>query len=475
MDAMVRNDPSKITTMAAKTGLPAVAIEALGTVRDCYTMFAGPEALPLALTALIHAFSIGASLSVPRKDGEKVWRSCISCGTSFFGSVSAQKHADSHRTTMEVLAGTPGIVKRCYTCKQRHDGTILSRKRVPAAVGPTPLTAGEQSAAETAVANRGGVSSLVKVLKAEPSEVSAAFDAGDSAPLHGPSTTREQSAAAALEVAPTVPTAAPMEPAIPPPATLGVPSPQRRSRPPIPPSHAPKVTVVRDAASEEAAAQSSEAAAGTAALQAKIAQVASERLQLEKQSNSDRQNAAAEINRLQRRAEADARQTMLLAADAAALEAALAQAAAERLQLEQQAVGERQAAAAEIERLRTEQQVVIEALEAQNQHLRQRLSEPAFLLDQDEVELQDRLQQRSRLQELVAAKPLSSSQRVTLDLLVSEVGATCEAMLVDLADMLRTGGDLRRDLLPVIFLGGIGDGSIQIWLFTSPSRLRHPG
>ncbi len=83
---------------------------------------------------------------------------------------------------------------------------------------------------------------------------------------------------------------------------------------------------------------------------------------------------------------------MLLAVDAATLEAALAQAAAERLQLEQQAVGERQAAAAEIERLRTEQQVAIEALEVQNQNLRQRLSEPAFLVDQDEVELQDRLQ-----------------------------------------------------------------------------------
>ena len=158
MDAMVRNDLSKNTTMAAKTGLPAVALEALGTVRDCYTTLAGSGALALALTALIHAFSVGASISVPRKDGEKVWRSCISCGASFFGSASAQKHADSHRTTTEVLAGTPGIVKRCFACKQRHDGTILSRKRVPAAVGPTPLTAGEQSAAEIAVANRGGVS-----------------------------------------------------------------------------------------------------------------------------------------------------------------------------------------------------------------------------------------------------------------------------------------------------------------------------
>ncbi len=93
----------------------------------------------------------------------------------------------------------------------------------------------------------------------------------------------------------------------------------------------------------------------TTRLQAKVAQAASERLQLEKQSNRDRQNAAAEINRLQSRAEVVARQTVLLAADASALEAALAQAAAERLQLEQQAFDERQAAAAEIERLKTVQ------------------------------------------------------------------------------------------------------------------------
>ena len=131
--------------------------------------------------------------------------------------------------------------------------------------------------------------------------------------------------------APTVPTAAPRGPAFSPPAaTLGLPTQQRRSRPPIPQSHAPKVTVVGDASAPPPPSVPSTAGEQSAAGMAAVS-----RGGVVSTSEYGRRRLADDARRAR---EAAAAKALRVAADAAAeaeaINAAIAHSAAETERIE---------------------------------------------------------------------------------------------------------------------------------------------